>query len=104
MDILASLPHRCSSFADDELLFLKNRHTSHRHEINCDSIDTWHADTGELPNAVQASRIILAGHGQALVDVNLTAWAGVSSAALTLKGALCVHALAKMLTRVGACR
>lgn len=26
-------------------------------------LNTWHADAGELSNAVQASGIILAGHG-----------------------------------------
>lgn len=61
----------------------------------------WHADAGELANAIQASGIILAGHGQALVDVNLATRASVSPTALTLEGALCVHTLAKMLARVG---
>lgn len=62
---------------------------------------TWHADACELPDAVQAGGVVLAGHGQALVDVDLTARPGVSSATLTLEGALCVHTLPKVLTGVG---
>lgn len=65
--------------------------------------NTWHADAGELPDAVQAGGVILARHGQALVDVDLAPRAGVAPAALALEGALGVHALSKMLTRVGAC-
>lgn len=64
-------------------------------------LNTWHTDAGELSNAVQASGIVLAGHGQAFVDVNLASRACISPAALTLEGALCVHAFAKMLTWVG---
>lgn len=62
---------------------------------------TWHTDAGELSNAVQASGVVLAGHGQAFVDVNLTSRAGISPAALTLEGAFCVHTFTKMLTWVG---
>lgn len=62
---------------------------------------TWHTDAGELSNAVQASGVVLAGHGQAFVDVNLTSRAGISPAALTLEGALCVHTFTKMLTWIG---
>ena len=65
---------------------------------------TWHADTGELSNAVQAGGIILAGHGKAFIDVNLTAWSSISTTALTLEGALGVHALPEMLTWVCACQ
>lgn len=70
---------------------------------NITGLNTWHADAGELSNAVQASGIILAGHGQAFIDVNLTTRAGISTAALTLEGAFCVHAFPKMLTWVGTC-
>lgn len=66
-------------------------------------LNTWHADAGELSNAVQASGIILAGHGQAFINVNLTTRASISPAALTLEGALCVHTFPKMLTWVGTC-
>lgn len=61
----------------------------------------WHADAGELSNAVQASGVILAGHGQTFVNVNLTPWASISSATLTLEGALSVYTFPKMLTWVG---
>ncbi len=70
---------------------------------NLTGLNTWHADAGELSDAVQASGIILAGHGKAFVDVNLTTWAGISPTALTLEGALCVHTFPKMLTWVGTC-
>lgn len=73
-------------------------------KYNLTTLNTWHADTGELSDAVQASGIILAGHGQALIDVNLTTWTSISPTALTLEGALCVHTFSKMLTRVGTCR
>ena len=64
---------------------------------------TWHANAGELSNAVKASGIILTRHGQAFIDVDFTTWASISPAALTLEGALCIHAFPKMLTRVGTC-
>lgn len=67
------------------------------------ALNTWHADAGELSNAVQASGVILAGHGQAFVYVNFTSWSGISPTTLTLKGALCVHTFSKMLTWVGTC-
>lgn len=65
---------------------------------------TWHADAGELSDAVQAGGVILARHGQTLVDVDLAPRAGVAAAALALEGALGVHALSKVLAGVGACR
>lgn len=60
----------------------------------------WHADAGELSNPVKTGGIILAGHGQAFIDVNLTTWAGISPATLTLERPLCVHTFSKMLTWV----
>lgn len=81
--------------------FREVTHLAHYH-LSLDLL-TWHADAGELSNAVQASSVILAGHGQAFVNVNLTSWTGISSAALTLEGALCVHTFPKMLTWVGPC-
>lgn len=57
---------------------------------------TRHADAGELSNAVQAGSIIQAGHGQALVNVNLAARACVASATLALEGTLRVHTLPKV--------
>ena len=62
---------------------------------------TGHADAGELPDAVQAGGVVLAGHGEALVDVDLAAGAGVAAAALALEGPLCVHALPEVLAGVG---
>lgn len=61
---------------------------------------TWHADAGELSDAVQARCVILAGHGQALVDVDLAARAGVSSATLALERPLRVHTLPEVLTGI----
>jgi len=72
-------------------------------KYNVTGLCTWHTDAGELSNAVQASGVVLAGHGQAFVDVNLTSRAGISPAALTLEGALCVHTFTKMLTWIGTC-
>lgn len=72
-------------------------------KYNSTGQNTWHADAGELSDAVKASCIIQAGHGQAFVDVNLTTRAGVSPTTLTLEGALCVHTFPKMLTWVGTC-
>lgn len=73
-------------------------------KYNLIGLNTWHADAGELSDAVQASGIILAGHGNAFIDVNLTTWASISPTALTLEGTLCVHTFPKMLTWVGPCR
>lgn len=72
-------------------------------KYNLTGLNTWHTDAGELSNSVQASGIILARHRQAFVDVNLTAWSGISPTTLTLEGSLCVHTLPKMLTWVGTC-
>lgn len=72
-------------------------------QCNSTNLHTWHADAGKLSNAVQASGIILAWHGEALVDVNLTSRASISPAALALEGALCVYTFSEMLTRVGTC-
>ena len=63
---------------------------------------TWHADAGELSDAVQAGGVVLAGHGEALVDVDLAAGAGVAPAALALEGSLGVDALPEVLAGVGA--
>lgn len=72
-------------------------------KYNLTGLNTWHADASELSDAIQASGIILTGHGQALIDIDLTTWAGISPATLTLEGSLCVHAFPKMLTWVGTC-
>lgn len=65
--------------------------------------NTWHADASELSDAVEAGGVVLAGHGQTLVDVDLTAWAGVTPTALALEGALRVHTLPKVLAWIGTC-
>ena len=64
---------------------------------------TWHTDTGELSDPVQAGGVVLAGHGQAFVDVDLTTGTSISPTALTLEGTLSVHTFTKVLTRVGTC-
>ena len=64
---------------------------------------TWHADTVEVPYLVQAGGFIHTRVGQALVDVQLTARPHVTPLALTLKGALGVYALPRVLTWVGTC-
>lgn len=65
---------------------------------------TRHADTGELADAVEAGGIVLAGHGQALVDVNLAARAGITTATLALEWSFCIHTLSKVLAWVGTCK
>lgn len=64
---------------------------------------TWHADASELSDAVEASGIVLAGHGQTFIDVNFTTWASVTPTTLALKGALRVDTFPKMLTWISAC-
>lgn len=71
--------------------------------IQLKSFDTWHADASELSDAVEASGIVLAGHGQTFIDVNFAAWAGVTPTALALEGALRVDALPKMFAWIGTC-
>ena len=61
---------------------------------------TRHADAGELSDAVQAGSVVLAGHGEALVYVNLTARACVAPTALALKRTLRVNTLPKVFTWV----
>lgn len=67
-------------------------------------VNTWHADAGELPDTVQTGGVVLTGHGQTFVDVDLAARARVTPATLTLEGAFCVHALPKVLAWVCTCR
>lgn len=64
---------------------------------------TWHADASELSDAVEASGIVLAGHGQTFIDVNFTTWASITSTTLALEGALRVDTFPKMLTWIGTC-
>ena len=66
----------------------------------CLCVCTWHADAGVFSNLVQAGGIILAGIGQALVDVLLAARPHVSLEAVTGERALCVHTQAVVLARV----
>lgn len=65
---------------------------------------TRHADALELPDLVQAGRVILTRVGDALVDVDLAAGAGVALRTLALEGAQRVDALARVLTGVGSWR
>lgn len=64
---------------------------------------TGHADALELPNLVQAGGIVLAGVGEALVDVDLAARARVALQTLALEGPLGVDAFPRVLARVGSC-
>lgn len=61
---------------------------------------TWHAQTGEAANLIQAGGIILAGVGMTLVDVHLTARPCVAFQTLTVEGAICIHTLPCVLARV----
>lgn len=62
---------------------------------------TRHADAGVVPNAIQTSAIILAGVRSALVDILFTARPSVTPNTVTGEGAISVHTLTTMLTRVG---
>lgn len=64
---------------------------------------TWHADASELPDTVEASGIVLAGHGQTFIDVNFATRASITPTALALKGALRVDTFPKMLTWISTC-
>lgn len=64
------------------------------------SLKSRHADTGVVPDPVQTGAVVLAGVGGALVDVLLTAGAGVPPKTVTGEGAVGVHALAAVLTGV----
>lgn len=64
---------------------------------------TWHADTVEVPDLVQAGGLVHARVRHALVDVQLAARPHVASLALALERALGVVTLPRMLTRVGPC-
>ena len=57
----------------------------------------------EVSYLVQAGGLVLAGIGDALVGVQLTARPHVTSLAPTLERAFRVEALTRVLTRVGAC-
>lgn len=61
---------------------------------------TWHAQTCEASNLIQTGGIILAGVRMALVDVHLTTRPCITLQALTVEGAICVHAFSCMLTRI----
>lgn len=62
---------------------------------------TWHADALELADLIQAGGIVLAGVGEALVDIDLAAGARVPLETLALEGALRVDAFPSVLTGVG---
>lgn len=65
---------------------------------------TWHADACKLSNTIKAGGIILARHGEAFIDVCLTAWTCITTSTLALEGALRVHTFAKMFTWISSCR
>lgn len=62
---------------------------------------SWHANAGVVPNAIQTCAFVLAGIRSTLIDILLTAWAGVSSNTVTGEGAISVHTLTAVFTRVG---
>lgn len=66
-------------------------------------LNTWHADASKLSDPVEASGIILAGHGQTFIDVNFTTWASITPTTLALEGAFRVDTFPKMLTWIGTC-
>lgn len=61
-----------------------------------------HADAGVISNPVQTGAIILTGVGGTFVDVLLTARPSVAPHTVTGEGAVCVHALASVLTWISA--
>lgn len=66
-------------------------------------LNTWHADASELSDAVEASGVVLAGHGQTFIDVNFTTWASVPPTTLALEGAFRVDTFPKVLTWISTC-
>lgn len=65
---------------------------------------TGHADALELPDLIQAGGVVLAGVGEALVDVYLAARARVALQTLALEGPLGVDAFPCVLAWVGSCK
>lgn len=62
---------------------------------------TGHADASVLPDAVQARAIVLAWARSTLIDILLTAWSCVASAAVALEGAVGIHTVTTMLAWIG---
>lgn len=62
---------------------------------------TRHANTGVLPNAIQTCAIILARTWSAFVDILFTSRSSITPDTVTGEGAVRVHTLTTMLTRVG---
>lgn len=70
--------------------------------IFCDFLTcTRHADAGVVSDAIQTGAVVLAWVRGALVDILFTARPGIASNTVTGEGAICVHTLATVLTRVG---
>lgn len=67
------------------------------------SFKTWHTETRESSNFIQAGGIILARVGVALIDVHLTARPCVALQTLTVERALGVDAFPSVLTRIAVC-
>lgn len=61
---------------------------------------TWHAQTREASNLIQTGRIVLAGVGMALIDIQLAARPCVAPQTFTVEGTICVHTFSCMLTRI----
>lgn len=64
---------------------------------------TWHAETRESSDFIQAGGIVLAWIWMALIDVHFAAWSCVALQTLTVERAFCVHAFPSMFTRIAVC-
>lgn len=64
---------------------------------------TWHTETREPSNFIQAGGIVLARIGMALVDIHFTARSCVALQALTVERAFGVYTFPSMFTRIAVC-
>lgn len=64
---------------------------------------TWHTETRESSNFIQAGGIVLARIGMALIDIHFTARSCVALQALTVERAFCVYTFPSMFTRIAVC-
>lgn len=64
---------------------------------------TWHTETRESSNFIQAGGIVLAWIWMAFIDVHFTARSCIALQTLTVERAFCVHAFPSMFTRIAVC-
>lgn len=64
---------------------------------------TWHTETRESSNFIQAGGIVLAWIWMAFIDVHFAARSCVALQTLTVERAFCVYAFPSMFTRIAVC-